>query len=491
MTAKRATLLLVRPDPVTGANRRDDVRRAKTAAKRPPCWVILIGGRRDARREDLANSMGVRDIAKNGVNVLAPVEVSRDDDVFQTAELASALARYLLDQGLRRALERATGVDVRLPKDLEPALLAAVVEACTIYPDIDIWIGDQSLETNVRWEIRRDLFRSPPPRGTESLWIGMPHVEATVERYARLPYPVLILGETGSGKELVARGLHSASGRGGAFIPTNAAELPDNLAESLLFGHTKGAFTGASTERAGRIREAEGGTFFLDEVFDLSPAVQGKLLRALDRADRGEIVVQRLGATKPDTVRARLLVSAQRDPREGPVDGAGSSMRHDLYYRLAVGIIHVPPLRERLEDLPKLVEHLLEEAGTGRRIDQAAYEVLCGHDWPGNVRELRLILLRAHIDCAGTRPLRADDLREALDATALEPALALRLPCNLEEELARREVATMRAALELARGNQTKAGRQIGLGPTGAKNFKRRLANAEKRLRSGADDDER
>lgn len=493
MTTEHATLVLVRPDPKSPRrNLPVDVAAAREAAAKPPCWVVLVGGARERRLNDIRQSLGTRGIAKDGVNVYGPVEVCSDEwSPSDEADLPNRLARYLADTGLRMVLERFPSVEVRVAADVPPALLAAVAEAVAVYANANLRVGEVLLESSLRWEIRRDRFRAPGPGKPFTELIGdspvMRKLSAQIERYAPHPYPVLILGETGTGKELVAKMLHQESRRQGNFMPTNAAMLSPDLAESLLFGHQKGAFTGADRDRPGRIRESEGGTFFLDEVFNLHPAVQGKLLRALNRADKGVIEVEPLGSTQKHVVHSRLVVAAQQDPRAARAADGVSPMREDLFFRVAVCVVQLPPLRERLADLPQLCPHLLRLAGAEAGVSDDGLAVLREHRWPGNIRELRLVLLRAVVDGPPTADtLTADMLRHALRTAALPAgASSLPLPCDLATELKRIEVETMRAALRSTNENAAAAGRLVGMGE-GSHNFKRKLDAAEARLRDAS-----
>ena len=507
---KIANLVLVRPEPGrSDRNHPTDLAAARQYAASPPCWVILVGSVSPAgqkqpaeaqersiqkRREGIHQTLGLDGIAREGLSVFTPVALSGESDI---DALALALARYLTDVGIRMPLKQSNHLDVRLPADLAPPLLAAVVEAVAVHPRTDVWIGGEKLAASLRWEVRRDLFRSPPPEPTTELVGATPairKVQAKIELYADKSLPVLIIGETGTGKEVVATMLHELSGRQGRFMAQNAAQLPSELADSLLFGHRKGAFTGADTDRPGRIREAEGGTFFLDEAFNLVPAVQGKLLRALNRVDEGVILVEPVGSTRPpDAIHARLVVSALADPRTSHESVGTSSMRMDLFYRVAAGIIRLPPLRQTLDDLPALCEALLHRLDAHLQVSDDGISVLREHDWPGNVRELRLVLLRALMDAPKrVEVLGADALRAALDTNRLPTgARSLRLPCNLEFELKRIEVATLRAAEQESGGVQAQAGRRIGMDPKNARNFGRRLETAERQLRDmdGPDED--
>lgn len=498
---KNATLVLVRPHPDRAdRNHPADVALTERLSASPPCWVLLIGesqfrAGKDAastrerhrltRRDAMRRTLGLDGIAKDGVNVFAPIEVTGED---APDTLARELAGYLADVGLRMPLKQSSHLDVRLPPDLDPALLAAVVEVASVYPRSDVWLGERKLSSSLRWEIRRDLFRSPMPEATTDLVGSTPAIEKVrqkVVRYADKPFPVLIIGETGTGKEVVANMLHEQSGRQGRFMAQNAAQLPQELADSLLFGHRKGAFTGADTDRPGRIREAQGGTFFLDEAFNLAPAVQGKLLRALNRVDEGIVLVEPVGSTRPPVaIHTRFVVSTLAAPRVDHENTGTTAMRTDLFYRVSAGIIRLPPLRQTLDDLPELCRELLCRLDHDVQVTDDGIAVLREHNWPGNIRELRLILLRTLMDAPGKlEEIGPDALRAALATNQLPPrARSLPLPCDLKRELKRIEVATMRAAMRECGHVPARAGRRIGLGAN-ARNFSRDLKLAEKALR--------
>jgi transcriptional regulator with GAF, ATPase, and Fis domain len=210
---------------------------------------------------------------------------------------------------------------------------------------------------------------------------------------------VLVTGESGTGKEVVARFIHRGSPRAkGPFVALNCAALPENLLESELFGHERGAFTGAIEARAGKIEQAAGGVLFLDEVGEMSPSVQAKFLRVLQERE-----FQRIGGQKTLKANVRVVAATNRDPRQAIERG---EFREDLYYRLAVFELELPPLRERPEDILVLSEAFLDEIGRsiGRPsagLSEDAREQLVAHSWPGNVRELRNALERAVILCRG------------------------------------------------------------------------------------------
>jgi two-component system response regulator HydG len=218
-------------------------------------------------------------------------------------------------------------------------------------------------------------------------------VRELIERVGDANAPVLITGETGTGKGLVARAIHAAGKRTGApFISVNCAALPENLLESELFGHAKGAFTGATANRRGLLEEASGGTLFLDEIGEMAPVLQAKLLHVLENG-----TVRAVGATKERAVDTRILTATHRDLHQRVAAGA---FREDLMYRLDVITIDLPPLRHRREDLPMLIEYFLTQARAKhpaspvQQVSPEALERLLQHRWPGNVRELEHVIER-------------------------------------------------------------------------------------------------
>jgi two-component system nitrogen regulation response regulator NtrX len=231
------------------------------------------------------------------------------------------------------------------------------------------------------------------------------HVLATIEKVGPTPARVLITGENGTGKELVARAIHERSTRRGPFVEVNCAAIPSELIESELFGHMKGSFTGAVQDRAGKFEQADSGTLFLDEIGDMSLAAQAKVLRVLETG-----IVTRIGGSKPIAVDVRVLAATNKRLDQEIAEGR---FREDLYYRLNVVPILVPALRERAEDIPLLVEYFTQRLGghagvPGRRFSQEAVHALQQRPWPGNVRELRNAVERLLILAQGKEVTSAD-----------------------------------------------------------------------------------
>ena len=274
---------------------------------------------------------------------------------------------------------------------------------------------------------------------------------------------VLLGGESGTGKEVVARFIHRASPRQeGPFVALNCAALPEQLLESELFGHEKGAFTGALATRAGRIEQAAGGVLFLDEVAEMSPSVQAKFLRVLQERE-----YQRLGGARTLKAEVRVLAATNRNLKAAVSQG---SFREDLYYRLAVFDIALPPLRDRPEDILLLVDAFLEEIGrsVGRPAAGVSREVrdkLVAYRWPGNVRELRNAIERAVILCEGGL-ITSEHLPLGIAAGSPEPAIPaiaapLPAPGTLTLDVAEREM--IRQALARTGNNQSRAARLLGI----------------------------
>lgn len=299
-------------------------------------------------------------------------------------------------------------------------------------------------ESRVRREAAR-LSRAAPADldpGFVGASRAMQELFAVVRRAAGSAFPALVTGESGTGKELVARALHRASGRG-PFVAVNCAALPENLLESELFGHEKGAFSGADRENPGLFQSAHGGTLFLDEIGDLPLALQPKLLRVLEDGE-----VRPVGSTRPRKVDVRVVAATNRDLEQEVERGR---FRQDLFWRLNVVHLHVPALRERPADIPLLAEHFLGS----RRIAPEAMAVLTAYPWPGNVRELRNALERA-ATLSPAPEIRVEDLPPRVRETGRVSALVAEAA---RKDLPLREVekAYILEILARAGGNKSRA----------------------------------
>jgi DNA-binding NtrC family response regulator len=279
-----------------------------------------------------------------------------------------------------------------------------------------------------------------------------------IERVAETEATVLITGESGTGKELVAEAIHRRSQRShGPLSAVNMAAVPDTLVESELFGHVQGAFTGAATDRTGRFEGADGGTLFIDEIGDLRLTSQAKLLRVLENRR-----ITPVGGDKSREVDVRVVAATNKRLETMVADGR---FREDLYYRLNVVMIRLPPLRERREDIPVLVRHFLGELCEtyGRPMpdmDNQLEEFLAQHDWPGNVRQLRNSI-ESMMVLADSRPLTRDDLPAMVRERQHRPENLLDLPIDMTlEELER---AAIRQSLRRFDDNRTRAARSLGI----------------------------
>ncbi len=362
------------------------------------------------------------------------------------------------------------GRDEALPEGLGRAVLGRLAEPLK-YPEVTSVLQQAEIyrESQERRRRRRpvELFRSLVGHSR-----AIQRVRRLIEQVAETDATVLILGETGTGKEVVARNIHYYSARrDGPFVPVNCGAIPGELLESELFGHEKGAFTGAISARQGRFEMAQGGTLFLDEIGDMPLPMQVKLLRVLQ-----ERVFERVGSNRSIQADVRIVAATHRNLEA--LIGEGK-FREDLYFRLNVFPIEMPPLRERVEDIPLLVNELIARIEHERRgsvrLAPAAVMALCQYPWPGNVRELANLIERLAIlhpfevvdvqdlpekfrrQLGGTEPpAAAAPVAEALTAAPPAPALQPpRLPregIDLREHLASMEVALIRQALEEANG---------------------------------------
>jgi len=369
-------------------------------------WVTYVGGRatsarlRRCRIEVMSGPDAglVRDVEAHTIRIGA----RRGNDVQLTDSKVSGLhcEIRLDDRGYRlRDLDSTNGTyvsslrinDVYIAAGAQIALGSTRLKFDPLGESIEIELADT------------DRFGSMIGRS-----VKMRELFARLEKLARTDTTVLVTGETGAGKELVAEALHDHSPRAknnGPFVVLDCGSIPPNLIESELFGHERGAFTGATNSYAGAFERAHQGTVFLDEIGELPLAMQPKLLRVLERKE-----VRRVGGTKTIEVDVRIVAATNRDLG---VEVNRGRFREDLYYRLAVARVHVPPLRERKDDLPLLIEHILTTTPGGETasIAQETIDLMMKHDWPGNVRELRNVIERAVL--LAEAPDSEDSLRRA------------------------------------------------------------------------------
>jgi two-component system, NtrC family, response regulator AtoC len=306
------------------------------------------------------------------------------------------------------------------------------------------------VEETVRRALERtSLRRAARARMDEPTVLGLAAASEVARKAAKSDATVLLLGESGTGKEVLARAVHAWSPRAaGPFVAVNAAALAETLLESELFGHEKGAFTGAAGRKAGKFELAQSGTIFLDEIGDIPAATQAKLLRVLQ-----ERAFERVGGTETITVDVRVVAATNRDLKKAVAEGG---FREDLYYRLNVVSIPLMPLRERRADIRPLAEHFLAALKPGTRLSAEAVAALERHDWPGNARELRNAIERAAALMEGVEIVPADLPSEVLRGTSM-PAESFHAQV---EEFRKR---LLRETLARHAGNQTKAAQALGL----------------------------
>ena len=298
----------------------------------------------------------------------------------------------------------------------------------------------EKIKERIRLIQERDELKSEIEAGQELIYESkkMADVVRIAEEVAKSETPVLITGESGTGKEILARHIHKRSVRGWRpFLPIHCAAIPETLLESELFGYERGAFTGAERRKPGKFEIADGGTIFFDEIGEVPPAIQVKLLRVLQ--DR---MVTRLGGTDEFKVDVRIISATNKDLREEIAKGR---FREDLYYRISVFPIEIPPLKERPEDIPVLTEHILKKLKFEHGIAKEALDELISYQWPGNVRELENILERATIIARGR--IRREHLNLRAEAKGL---------AEMEKEM-------IIDALKKTGGNKAKAARLLGI----------------------------
>jgi DNA-binding NtrC family response regulator len=285
-------------------------------------------------------------------------------------------------------------------------------------------------------------------------------VLAAISELSESKANVLITGESGTGKEMVARAIHfNSPNRDGPFVAVNCAAIPEGLLESELFGHKKGAFTGALSNRIGRFAQADHGTLFLDEIGDMSLSLQAKILRAIQ-----ERIFEPVGSSESQTVDLRIIAATNKNLRTAVSEG---KFRDDLFYRLNVFPIALPPLRERADDIPALARHFLSglSGATGKRIEEFskdALDAMCAFSWPGNIRELQNCVERAVIVAKGTQ-IETRDLPEYLFEAPGASHARMSFPLDLDRDIEERERSIIVEALVQTGGVQVAAAELLGI----------------------------
>ena len=306
--------------------------------------------------------------------------------------------------------------------------------------------------------LRRSAAEKAATKDMISESAAMGHIQDLIAKVAPTGSSVIITGESGTGKELIARAIHEASERPQApFVPINCAAIPETLLESELFGHVKGAFTGAVSTKEGLLQTAGEGTIFLDEIGDMPMSIQAKLLRAIETRE-----IQPVGSVRRIPILARLIAATNKDLKQELEAGR---FREDLYYRLAVLEIHVPPLRERRDDIPPLVNHFVAKYNQELRrrfagVDREALQLLVGHEWKGNIRELENTIERAMILAESDDLLRTADLPETVRAAApIDPEEIM----GLRQATHRFELEHIKKVIDRCDGDKRRATKILGL----------------------------
>lgn len=409
------------------------------------CTVAVTGADGVQRIENEEFDIVITDLVMDGVDGLTVLQKARQ-------ELPEAEVVVITGHGTIKTAVTAMqqGATTYLTKPLDINELRTVVGKAT---------ERQRLHRS-NLELRRQLNERFGFEGVVGNSIAMNKVLSRLRLVAPSPATVLILGENGTGKELVARAIHNNSPRKHKpFVALNCAALSEGILESELFGHERGAFTGADRMRKGRFEHANGGTLFLDEVGDLPMSTQIKLLRVIESRE-----IMRVGSNEPIQVNVRLISATNRDIEQMVRDG---EFREDLYYRLKVVTIRLPPLRERLEDIPLLVDHFLKHFATthGRpapTVSNAAMRVLRSYDWPGNVRQLQNTLESMMVMDEDGR-LDLDDLPEELQGQP-ESHVASSRESLIGKPLDDVEAYYIEQALKLTNGNREEAAAILGIG---------------------------
>jgi DNA-binding NtrC family response regulator len=411
--------------------------------------VMANGGKQGLEQiEELRPDIILSDVRMpsiGGVQVLSAAR-AQDPDVpviLMTAQATLQSAMQAVNEGAFYYIQKPFGNDEML------AILRRAAEHRKLR------VENRSLRQEIT---RRERTSTNRPVGTSKSWLEIVQLAETV---APTESTILIQGESGTGKEVITRYIHQLSLRAdGPFLSINCGALPESLLESELFGHVRGSFTGAVKDKSGLFTAAAGGTFFLDEIGETTPATQVKLLRVLQHRE-----VIPVGATEAIPIDTRLVAATNRDLEEEIKRGA---FRSDLFYRLNVIALHLPPLRERRDDIPLLIDWFLHRASESRgeppkQVSADALDVLQGFNWPGNVRELENALERAVILTAGPI-IDVNVLPERITQRRAEPLVSERMRTNPTLEAIER--AYILWVLQSEGGNKTRAADVLGIDPS-------------------------
>ncbi|HSL68753.1 MAG TPA: sigma-54 dependent transcriptional regulator [Longimicrobiales bacterium] len=414
-----------------------------------PC-VLQSGREALDRMQQLAPDIVLTDIRMPGVSGLDILEAVRERDpevpvILMTAQASLQTAVKAVNQGAFYYLQK-------------PFSNAELVALCRRAAETrNLTRENKALKREIR---RRDHSSAVRPIGRNRAFLEIVKLAETV---SPTDSTILITGESGTGKEILARYIHQLSEReGGPFVSINCGALPESLLESELFGHVKGSFTGAVRDKEGLLVAARGGTFFLDEIGEMSPALQVKLLRALQERE-----VVPVGATEPVAIDVRVIAATNRDLEQEIRRG---TFRSDLYYRLNVITMHLPPLRERQEDVALLAEYFIQRMSSERngkgelRLTEEAMTALQRYDWPGNVRELENALERAAILSGQHGRIEPAALPTRVVSPEPAPLISERPPANPSLEVIER--AYILWVLQAESGNKARAAEVLGIDPS-------------------------
>jgi two-component system response regulator AtoC len=385
------------------------------------------------------------DVRMPGMNGLEFLERYRATEV---GGLVIMMSAYEDDEGVIEAMRRGAYDFIAKPFRADQLLL-------TIRKAVERERLRQTVE-----QLQEELSALRAPSGIVGRGTSMQQVLAVAGKVARHPSTVLVTGESGTGKELVARYVHANSPRASeTLVAVNCGAIPENLLESELFGHAKGAFTGATAEKRGLFEEADGGTLFLDEIGELPAPLQVKLLRALQEGE-----IRRVGDNNSRAVDVRLVAATARDLE---AEVATGRFRADLYYRINVVRLHLPPLRDRREDIPELVRHFMQLYGrrlalSVTSVSPAAMRLLMEYAWPGNVRELENVIERALVLAEGPQ-IEPDQLPAAIRSPSVAAPARGELDLSIKRQTAALERGLIRDALARTGGNRTRAAKLLEL----------------------------